>query len=275
MNRLPFELSDKILDLVSRVDICSLCQVNSYWHNIGSIKLYRYPLIQTKKQLDLIINISKKSKSHIRILDLAPVHQYITDLILSSLLQHTTNLTQINLSKCTDLSPAAILMSIQNHAESLNTLILTDCTLTTDILSWIGKAIHFKLKKLNLSNTMIKPCVAIDTFNQLEMMFTLPCSSSQLNYLDLSYCAWVNSQTVENIAQGLPKLDHILLQWCNQIKPISIHFMAEKLEHLKSIDLRHIDLIGSREQALDIIEHTASLKEILFTHKRTSTKILL
>ncbi|KAI7890580.1 uncharacterized protein EV154DRAFT_246512 [Mucor mucedo] len=275
MNRLPFELTDKIFDLLSRNDICSLCQVNTYWHNIGSIKLYRYPIIQTRTQLNLFINISKKSKSHIRVLDFASVHQHTTDSILLSLLQHITNLNHINLSKCTGLSPTTILMSIHNNLESLNTLILADCTLTTDILTCIGKAIHYNLKKLNLSNTMIKPCVSIDTFNQLETMFTLPCSSSQLSYLDISYCAWVNNQTLENIAHGLPKLDHLLLQWCNQVKPISIHFLAEKLEHLKSIDLRHIDLIGSKEQALDIIYHTASLKEILFTHKRTTAQILL
>lgn len=275
MNHLPFELTDKILDLVSRKDVCSICQVNSYWHTIGSIKLYRHPLIQTEKELVLFKNISQKSQSYIRILDFAPVYQHTTDLIVSPLLKHAKHLNHIDLSKCVDLSPITILTLIQNNTKYLNTLVLASCTLSTDILSCIGEAIHLKLEKLNISNTMIKPCVAVDTFNQLETMLTLPRSSSKLKYLDLSYCAWVNSQTIENIAHGLPKLDHIILQWCNQVKPVSIHSMVEKLGHLKSIDLRHIDLIGSREQALDIIDHTSSLKELLFTYKRTTTQILL
>lgn len=275
MNRLPFELTDKIFDLLSRKDICSLCLLNSYWHTIGSIKLYRYPLIQTEKELLLFKNISEKSQSYIQVLDFAPVHQHITDLIISPLLGHINNLKHLNLSKCIDLSPTTILPLIQNSAKYLDTLILADCTLSTEILRCIGEAIHYKLKKLNLSNTMIKPCIAIDTFNQLETMITLPRSSSQLIHLDLSYCAWVNSQTVENIAYGLPRLDHIILQWCNQVKPISIYVMVGKLGHLKSIDVRHIDSIGSTEQALNIIDQTVSLKELLFTYKRTTAKILL
>ncbi|KAI9269555.1 hypothetical protein EDC94DRAFT_373702 [Helicostylum pulchrum] len=274
MNCLPFELIEKIIDLLSTKDVCSLSLLSQYWNTIGSMKLYCHPSIQNEKKLILFTNISKKMQSYIRVLDFSSVHPFITNLMISPLLQNSKNIKHLNLSKCIHLSPSNILELIKNNLHNLDTLILADCTLSTDILDCIGQANHCKLKILNLNNTMIKPCTAIDTCNHLEAMITWPFLSSQLIYLDLSYCSWVNSQTVENIAHGLPRLENIVLQWCNKVKPKSFKIMIKNLKHLKSIDLRHIDSIANSEQIFSMIENATSLKKILFTHKRVAAQIM-
>ncbi|KAI9262951.1 hypothetical protein EDC94DRAFT_584369 [Helicostylum pulchrum] len=268
MNRLPFELIENILSLLSTKDVCSLSLLNQHWNTIGSMKLYCRPSIQNEKKLILFTKISKKVQSYIRVLDFSSVHPFITNLRLSPLLQNSKNIKHLNLSKCIHLSPSNILELIKSNLRNLDTLILADCTLSMDILGCIGQANHYRLKILNLSNTMIKPCTAIDTCNHLEAMITSPFLSSQLIYLDLSYCSWVNSQTVENIAHGLPRLESIVLQWCNKVKPKSFKILIKNLKHLKSIDLRHIDSIGNSEQIFSMIENATPLKKILFTHKR-------
>jgi hypothetical protein len=275
MNRLPFELTDKIFDLLSATDISTLSLLNQHWHKIASSKLYRYPLIKNEKKLALFVKVSEKSQSYIQVLDLTSVHQYITDKQLSPLTKHVKNLKQLNLSKCIDLSPNIILSIIQINVYSLNALSLGNCTLTKDILHYIGKANQNRLKLLDLSNTMIKPCISIDSPNHLETMLLSPFSLSQLTHLDLSYCAWVDSQTVENISCGLPQLRDIVLQWCNQVKSKSIHTMVKRLTHLNSIDIRHIDAVTSIEHAFGIMDHAVSLKKISFTSscKRTTAQI--
>lgn len=274
MDRLPFELIEKILGLLSTKDVCSLSLLNQHWNTIGSMKLYCHPIIQNEKKLILFTKISRKVQSYIRVLDFSLVHPFITSLTISPLVQNSKNIKHIDLSKCIRLSPNDILKLLKNNLHNLDTLILADCILSTDILDCIGQANHHKLKILNLSNTMIKPCTAIDTCNHLEAMITWPFLSSQLIYLDLSYCSWVNSQTVENIAHGLPRLESIILQWCNKVKPKSFKILIKNLKHLKSIDLRHIESIANSDEIFGMMENATSLKKILFTHKRVTAQIM-
>ena len=275
MERLPFELMDNIFDLVSIPDVCSLCLLNHDWNRIASERLYRAPKIHNKKQLELFTTIHEKLQRHIQVLDLVPVHQYLTKDHLSQL-EHVNNLRYLNLSKGAHISPDTILTLIKNNVFQLNTLLLANCTLTMDILRVIGEANHHQLKYLDLSNTMIKPCISIDSFHHLETMITSPMSSSQLIDLNLSYCAWVNSQTIENVASGLPQLQHITLRWCNQVKVDSIQALVRRLSKLHTIDLREIDSIETAEQlGFIILDHASSLKRILFTCKRTTIQVEL
>lgn len=276
MERLPFELMDKIFSLLSTQDICSFCFLNHHWHLVASARLYRYPILQSEKTLQLFTeNTTEKQQKYIQVLDLTHVHQYVNDRIMSPLLDHVTNLRHLQLSKCSNLTPNTILLLIQNNLQHLSTLSLANCTLSTDILHYIGKANHSQLKFLDLSNTMIKPCTSIDSSNHLDMMITSPSSSSKLVHLNLSYCAWVDSQTVENIANGLPHLEHLILQWCNQVQVKALHTTVQQLNNLKSIDIQHIDSIESKEQACGIFSHAASLKKVLFTCKRAASLIVL
>lgn len=276
MDRLPQELIEKILDLLSPRDICSFSQVNQDWHINGSMKLYYYPRIQNEKKLALFTTkITKTSQSYIRVLDFKNVQTYVTDHVILPLLNNVCHLRHLDLSKCTNVSPNLLFQLVKNNMNQLDTLILADCILSTDILECIGKSNQSKLNILNLSNTMIKPCAAIDSCHPLESIINGKGSCSQLAYLDLSYCAWVNSQTVENIAIGLPQLEVIVLQWCNKVKPRSFKVLVSCLKYLKSIDLRHIDSVANEKDIFEMVEEAKSLKKILFTCKRLTTQIML
>lgn len=275
MEYLPLELHNKIFDLLSIRDMCSLSELNQHWNRVASERLYRYPTLKNERALKLFTLITKQSQTYIQILDLSIVHQFITDNTLLPLSNHVTQLRHLDLSKSSRVSPCIILQFIQNNLNNLNTLLLANCTLSMDILKCIGKANHRRLKYLDLSNTMIKPCTSIDSSNHLDTMIISPTSLSQLIHLDLSYCGWVNHQTIENIANGLPQLEHIILQWCNQVKPTSIHIMVKRLVRLTCVDVRHIDSIENTDQVRNIVCHSNSLKKVLFTCKRINAQIML
>ncbi|KAI8080199.1 uncharacterized protein B0P05DRAFT_540398 [Gilbertella persicaria] len=275
METLPFEVAIKVVSFLSIKDLKKIAVINRYWNILANVRLYKHLIIKTEKQLNLFIQwASQRTQSYVQCLDLTHVHGYVTDRTLDTLM-YATNIRQLNLAKCTRLSPESILPLIKNNVSWLHTLILTDCTLSNEVIQWIGEASRQQLKCLNLSNTMIKPCLAFDTSNHLDNMFhSTNVWVAQLRYLDLSYCAWVNEKTVENIAHGLPYLEHIILQWCNQIKVNSVHNLVQQLTFLNTIDIRHIDTVSTEEQASHVMEYAASLKKILFTYKTNSTEIV-
>lgn len=278
MERLPFEISIKLFSLLSTRDLCEATCVDQHWHVVASSVLYKYPLLQTPRQIFLFAQITARVQLHVHHLDLSQVYEHVTDALFLHL-QHLTHLKHINLSKCIQLTPAVIYPLIQRNACQLHTLILANCTISNNILHWIGQATRRHLQFLDLSNTMIKPCVSIDTANHLDSMFDTTTTNTisnkaNLRHLDLSYCTWVNGQTVENIAHCLPNLEHIILQWCNQIKLKSIDILVQKLGCLDTIDIRHIETIANTTQAFGIMENALSLKKILFTYKTIPTEIV-
>ncbi|GAN07291.1 hypothetical protein MAM1_0155c06787 [Mucor ambiguus] len=274
MEKLPFEVSIKLFSLLSARSLCEAACVDPHWNVIASLVLYKYPTLQTPRQVASFAQITDRVQSYVYYLDLSQVHAHVADTLFLHL-QHLTGLKHINLSKCYNLTPAAIYSLIQLNACQLHTLILANCTISNDILHCIGKATRHHLQFLDLSNTMIKPCVSIDTANHLDSMFDkTTIIKANLRHLDLSYCTWVNGQTVENIAQCLPNLEHITLQWCNQIKLKSIDILVQKLGCLDTIDIRHIETIANTTQAFGIMENALSLKKILFTYKTISIEIV-
>lgn len=274
MEKLPFEILTKLFSLLSTQDLCEASCVDPHWNAVASCVLYRYPLLQTSRQLSSFAQITDRVQQHVHYLDLSQVHEHVTDKLFLCL-QHLTSLKHMDLSKCIQLTPAAMDPLIQLNACQLHTLLLANCTISNDTLHWIGKATRHHLQSLDLSNTMIKPCVSIDTVNHLDSMFdTTMLIKVGLRRLDLSYCTWVNGQTVENIAQCLPNLEHITLQWCNQIKRKSIDILVQKLGFLHTIDIRHIETIANTAQAFGIMESALSLKRILFTNKTISAEIV-
>ncbi|KAI8642266.1 hypothetical protein BD408DRAFT_416812 [Parasitella parasitica] len=274
MEKVPVEISTTILDLLSTADLCEAACVDQHWNLLASSVLYRYPALNSAHQLYSFSKVSEKTQSHVQNLDFSRIHQHVTDKLLISWRQ-LSNLKCVNLSKCTHLTPAAILPLIRANTYHLHTLILANCTISNDILRWIGKATCQHLKFLDLSNTMIKPCASIDTANHLDSMFdSTALIKADLRHLDLSYCTWVDGRTVENIAHSLPKLECVVLQWCNQIKPKSIDILVQNLSLLDTIDIRHVETIASAVQACEIMDNAVSLRKIRFTHKTISTEIV-
>ncbi|OBZ90637.1 hypothetical protein A0J61_01317 [Choanephora cucurbitarum] len=257
-------------------DVLRMATVNYYWNTVTTCKIYKHPIITSKRQLNALVNnLSEYNQGFIECLDLTAVHQYVTDPILYAFLR-VTHLKQLNLSNCTYVSPAGILPLIKSNVSQLQKLTLTGCTLSTEVLEWIGEAIRQQLYCLSLRNTMIKPCKTIDTTNHLDTMLYTHTNTFEANLreLDLSYCCWVNEETLNNIAHKLPYLEHIVLQWCNQIKASSIHSMVKRLTYLSTIDIRHISTIDTFEQACNVMQYTSSIKKIVFTHKATSFEII-
>ncbi|CEG67545.1 hypothetical protein RMATCC62417_03956 [Rhizopus microsporus] len=267
MERLPFEVNENILSRLDKKDLCSFALVNSYWRFISYQVLYKYPKVLTKEQLYKFSTITAYAQSFVRVLNLTPVHQYITDRLFQESLQHLDHLRQIHLDQCTHLSPFVIHSLVQKNLMTMDSLSLADCKLSKDILALIGKACQYRLTSLDLSNTMIQPCLSIDSSHHLEDMLRL--SSSRLLHLDLSYCTWVDSLTVKNIARGLPKLQRIILQWCSQIREDAILDMVQQLINLTTIDVRNIETFGTTEQIEHLMSKGSSLKKVMFTYKRS------
>lgn len=268
MNSLPFEVYENIWIKLRKKDLCSAALVNSQWRFISYHMLYGHPKISCSKQLILFSQIGPLAQTFVRVLDLKGVHQYVTDKLLQEYLQHLACLKQINLDQCVHLSSSTINNLVQKNILSIDSLSLSDCKISKDTLTLIGKACQYKLTSLDLSNTMIQPCSSIDSSNHLEDMIGI--SSPKLRHLDLSYCTWVNSTTVKNIARGLPKLQHIILQWCSQIKAEAITEMVQQLLCLNTIDIRNIESIGTSEQVEDLMNEGSSLKKVMFTYKRSA-----
>jgi hypothetical protein len=269
MNHLPLEIVNQIFDHVSSKDVCTICHLNSAWNVLGSQRLYKRPKIRTPDQFKKFITINQELQSYVQELDLSEVSRHVTDLSLTSF-AHLSRLRCVNLSNCMQLSPKTIYQIIDKSLSTLNILLLANCKLSTDILSLIGLASHIRLMTLDLSNTMISPCISIDSAHHLDTMLTGPTESSQILYLDLSFCSWVERQTIKNISRALPKLRHIVLQWCNKLKLETILDLTRHLPHLDTVDIRNIDNIELMEQANEILDSSCSLKKIYFTNKRIS-----
>ncbi|CEP09083.1 hypothetical protein [Parasitella parasitica] len=274
IEKLPVEISTTVLDLLSTADLCEAACVDHCWNLLASSVLYRYPALNSVHQLYSFTQISEKEQSCVQNLDFSRIYQHVADKLLVSW-RRLSNLKCVNLAKCTYLTPAAILPLIQSNICHLHTLVLANCTISNAVLHWIGQATRQNLKFLDLSNTMIKPCASIDAANHLDSMLdSTTVTKADLRHLDLSFCTWVDGRTVENIAHCLPKLECVILQWCNQIKLKSINILVQNQNSLGTIDIRHTETIESIEQASEIMENAASLKRIMFTYKTTSTEIV-
>ncbi|KAI8888383.1 hypothetical protein K501DRAFT_151413, partial [Backusella circina FSU 941] len=236
---LPLEIINQIFDHLSSNDLCTITRLNSTWHIFGSQRLYKHPKIGTLDQFKKFIIINQELQSYIHELDLTEVSHYVTDTSLASLV-HLSHLRCVNLSNCMQLSPNTIHQVIHKSLPTLHKLLLANCKLSTDILSLVGRASHLHLMTLDLSNTMISPCIAIDSAHHLDSMLTGPIDSSEIVYLDLSFCSWVERQTVMNIARALPKLKHIVLQWCNKLKLETMLDLTRHLTYLETVDIRNI-----------------------------------
>lgn len=223
--------------------------------------LYKYPDIKKSQQLQLFSQISSYAQSFVQVLNLTIVYKYVTDKLFQDSLYSLTNLKQLSLDQCKQLSPSIIHSLILQNLFSITFLSLEDCRISQDTLALVGQACQHKLTRLNLSHTtMVSP--SSDSFPNPSF------SSPHLAQLDLSHCAWFNNATLENIAQALPKLQHIELHWCTQITAEAIMNMVQNLKHLVTIDIRNIEAMGSSDQVEDLLNNSESLKKVMYTYKR-------
>ncbi|KAI7851667.1 hypothetical protein BDC45DRAFT_515539 [Circinella umbellata] len=119
---------------------------------------------------------------------------------------------------------------------------------------------------------MVLPCHAIDTPNHLENL--IEPNHSKLQELNIGGCNWVDSQTVTNIAYGLPKLIRLGLFRCEQVQFTSCLNIVHQLVYLKHLNLQHIPGINSKEKAMLLLNHgKRRLEYIEYSDKLRKTVI--
>ncbi|CDH50172.1 predicted protein [Lichtheimia corymbifera JMRC:FSU:9682] len=279
MDALPPELIDSVLEHLSQAQRAQASAVSRRWHSVINPRLYHAPDITTLKQLDQLVgNDLSSCRSLISILDLSKVREHVTDKHIAAFSQYP--LYSLNLSKCHHISASALNQLLQTSIQTLQTALLNHCRLDTESLELLRQA---NLIRLDLSGTMLLPCHAIDTPHHLETL--MDPARSQLRVLHVAGCNWVDSITVTNIAQGFPRLTHLSLFWCDQIKVAScLETLLLRLPDLRYLDLQHVPAIPDAQQdqqqqewkEIDLHELIRShphLQCIEYTHRRRKATI--
>ncbi|KAI8391355.1 uncharacterized protein BYT42DRAFT_556600 [Radiomyces spectabilis] len=270
---LPMELIDKILGKLSMMEYAALIHVNRTWYAIALQWLYHTPRIESERQIDQFVNVSGRALQHVIELDLTAVSQFVRDDHLIQLSEKQCNrLRVLRLSNC-NVSPEAINRLLRLSVNVLQTVLLSNCNLSSETLETLGQASVHHLRTLDLSNTMIRPCATFDAPNHLEPMTKgyFP-RDNQLVELDLSYCSWVDNQTLKNVFVGLPSIQRLSLCWCHLLEYLSIFHLVRNLTQLHIIDLRFINAI-SCAAAYALLEANANLSQVLFTHRLKPSQV--
>ena len=259
MDALPPELIDSVLVHLSQSQRAQASAVSRRWHSVINPRLYHAPNISTLHQLNQLTgNDSSSCRSLVCILDLSKVRDHVTDKHLTTFSQYP--LHSLNLSKCHHISANALNQLLRTSIHTLQTALLNHCRLDTESLELLRLA---HLIRLDLSGTMLLPCHAIDTPHHLETL--MDPARSQLRVLDVAGCNWVDSTTVTNIAQGFPRLTHLSLFWCDQIKDGScLEILLSRLPDLRYLDVQHVPAIPQDQQ--EERKNRIGLQKLLHMH---------
>ena len=277
MDTLPPELINYIFNYLTQHDLTSLSLVCRPWSLITLPRLYYSPRLTTPDQLNRFAYTQHRLKL-IAHLDLSAIGHHVTDKHLHHFYNNNNDntnlslsLSYINLTDCDKISTHVLNQLIQRSIHTLHTVILINCKLNLETLKLLRQASSlFHLIKLDLSGTMILPCHAIDTPNHLENL--IEANHSKLQELNVGGCNWVDSQTVANIARGLPKLIRLGLFWCDQVYFTSCLDMVQQLDYLEYLDLQHIPAINSQVKAMSLLDHGGRrLKFIEYSDKLRKT----
>ncbi|KAF7723911.1 hypothetical protein EC973_001534 [Apophysomyces ossiformis] len=270
------EILDIILNYLGNSDLCALCCVNWVWRCIIIPRLYGIPRLDTQQRLHQFVSKTHGTilQQQITVLDFSMVRQYVTDDHMEKL-GNCSSIRCLNLSNCSRLSSSAIhkfLSFLGGNNRTLEVVQLANCHLSEKTLAILGQMSG--LRRLDLTNTMIRPCVSMDTTHHLgQMLLTPNTRCCRLENLDLSYCRWVDDRTLQNIAHGLPRLRRIDLCWCHRVSYTSILYLVQTLSRLEQIDLRHLDMIGV-EMAWKLFHANLSLVTIDFSSRLRTARLI-
>ncbi|KAG0184914.1 hypothetical protein DFQ28_010258 [Apophysomyces sp. BC1034] len=212
-------------------------------------------------------------QQHITVLDLSSVRQYVTDDHLERL-RKCTRVRKVNLSNCNNTSSSAIhklLLLCASNGTTLEAVHLANCHLSTETLGVLGQA--HGLRTLDLTNTMIRPCASMDTPHHLETMLGHSAQPLMLEVLNLSYCSWVDDETLQNITNGLPHLRRLELCWCHRVSDATILYLVQNLTRLEMIGLRHLVTVGL-QMAWTLLNANSNLTTIDFSNRFKSFRLI-
>ncbi|KAI9023017.1 hypothetical protein CLU79DRAFT_834993 [Phycomyces nitens] len=263
LTSLPVELLENILQRLSSKDLCELNHTNQLIGQIALVSLYRSPSIETIEQLEKLLTVRSEKLQVISELNLEQVGFSIKDSHLERL-NPCDRLRILNLTNC-KASSSAINKIILSSLKSLQTVVLHNCALEITTLQLLGQAGQHSLLDLDLSSVILKPCRNFDETNDLDALVNMPLPSTLVT-IDLSYCRWVRSSTLENIARHCPRIRYLGLRWCGMIHFSTLRLAIMLLPNLRIIDTMQMSAITHQDTANRLIKESQSLEEIRYTH---------
>ncbi|ORX53973.1 hypothetical protein DM01DRAFT_1374134 [Hesseltinella vesiculosa] len=267
LNRLPLELMQILIDLLDVASLCQLSRVNQRWYEPCMNQIYDSPLLTTKKKHDSFFECTnERTQRLVRRLHLKST--WITNAQLQQL-KHCHRLSRLQLDHCPHLLPSSLDLVISGCVMSIQHMSLANNQLSQSTLRLLGLAsANGQLRYLDLRNTMIRPCGAIDASHHLDALL-LPgwglFYRHSLAHLDLSYCNWVDDTTLANLAQALPLLQFISLRWCQRLSDKAVGHLIQQLKHLNMIDLCFVSSINRHSNAHRLLRLNPWLQKIGFT----------
>ncbi|CAO3642598.1 unnamed protein product [Cunninghamella echinulata] len=285
MDQLPLEIVEMILEKLFISDLCQLCLLSHQWYGYSISRIYACPQLDDSKRHGLFFETTTpKTQVYIRKLSFLPT------LISNKQLQQLngcTNLISLQLSHCQHLTPNTLNILLEACVTSIQEVNFMDNQLDQKTLYWLGQASsNYQLCKLNLSNTMIRPCQFIDVpYDLHSMIFNNNNNNNVMNNrmmnnqnilmdLDLSYCNWVDDSTLLNVAEALPLLKSIRLRWCQKLSEMAIIIMVKRLKYLSDVDICHVSSINRPSKANQLLNINPFIKKIFFTDHYRQTLIV-
>ncbi|OAD77841.1 hypothetical protein PHYBLDRAFT_60970 [Phycomyces blakesleeanus NRRL 1555(-)] len=256
LTKLPVELLENILQRLSSKDLCELNHTNQLIGQIALVTLYRSPVIKTIEQLEALSTVSPSKLQIVSELNLEHVGFSIKDFHLQELNQ-CNRLRILNLTNC-KASSSAINQILLPSLKYLQTVILNNCALELTTLQLLGQAGQHTLLDLDLSSVVLKPCRNFDETNDLDALVNLPLPSTLVT-INLSYCRWVRSSTLENIARNCPRIRYLGLRWCGMIHFTTLRLAIMLLPNLRTMDTMHMSAITHHDTAERLIKEIINL----------------
>jgi hypothetical protein len=268
---LPVELLQIIFKNFDRqADLSIFSRVCRQWNCVATSILYHSPSLESERQLKLYCNSSEVARSFVQLLDLSPVSHWLTDETLAALTPHDQNyetnksIQYLGFANCNRLSYQAIYAFLQSCClgRRLREVVLANCLMSDQILSLLSGS--HSVRQLNICNTMIQPCVDVETTHCLGP-FAKACEN--LQELDMSYCAWVDKHTMDTILR-LRNLRKLSIRWCHRVPLQSIFHLVQHLPMLNYLDVRHVNSVNHPDIIRLVLYLRPSLTEVYFTREQ-------
>jgi F-box-like len=268
---LPVEILQIIFQQFKRqAEFSVLSRVCRQWHVVATCLLYRCPKLESETQIKLFCQSSEAARAYIQQVDFSTVSSWLTDEILSSLIPEDKNsrahksIRSLGLANCNRLSCQTIFAFLKSCSldHVLQEAVFANCLLSDQIISLLSQS--RSVRKLNICNTMIQPCVDMETSHCLGP-FAKACEN--LEELDMSFCAWVDQHTMDTICR-LRHLRKLSIRWCHRVPIQSIFHIVQHLSSLQSLDVRHVNGANHPDIIRFVLYLRPSLGEVYFTQEQ-------
>ncbi|KAH8556668.1 hypothetical protein BGW37DRAFT_515574 [Umbelopsis sp. PMI_123] len=268
---LPVEILQLIFqDFKQPGEFSVLSRVSRQWNLVATSMLYRFPTFESEKQIKLYCQSSEISRRFVQQLDFSTISPWLTDEILLSLIPQDGNSTanksirSLGFANCNRLSCHTIYAFLNSCSldYALQEVVFANCLMSDQIISLLSQS--RSVRKLNICNTMIQPCVDMEASHCLGPFAK---AYENLEELDMSFCAWVDQHTMDTICR-LRHLRKLSIRWCHRVPIQSIFHIVQDLPSLQCLDVRHVDGVNHPDIIRFVLYLRPSLGEVHFTQEQ-------